>query len=74
MKKAGIFIFFIFLNIVSFAQCAMCRASVESSQQAGETWANGFNSGILYLMAVPYVAFAVIAWLYYKNYYSKNKN
>ena len=37
------------------AQCAMCKAAVESSQGQQNSVANGINKGILYLMAVPYL-------------------
>ena len=51
-----------------FAQCAMCKAVVESNLQTGETIAQNINNGILYLMAVPYLAMAVIGYLVYKHY------
>lgn len=37
------------------AQCAMCKASVESSQGQKNSVAAGINKGILYLMAIPYL-------------------
>ena len=36
------------------AQCAMCKAAVESYQKNGCGIGAGLNSGILYLMAMPY--------------------
>lgn len=42
------------------AQCAMCKASVESSQGQKNSVAGGLNTGILYLMAVPYLLIAFI--------------
>lgn len=36
------------------AQCSMCSAVVESSQKSGSQLAEGLNSGILYLMGIPY--------------------
>ncbi len=49
-------ILFVTLNTNSIeAQCAMCKASVESSQGQTNSVAGGLNTGILYLMAVPYV-------------------
>ena len=44
------------LHISSFAQCAMCRAVVE---QGGEETAEGINSGIVYLMAFPYLIITI---------------
>ena len=42
------------------AQCAMCKASVESSQGQKNSVAANLNTGILYLMAVPYLLIAFI--------------
>jgi hypothetical protein len=47
------------------AQCAMCRAVVE---QGGEEVAEGINSGIVYLMAFPYIVVAVALYLLYRNW------
>ena len=47
------------------AQCAMCRAVVE---QGGEEIAEGINSGIVYLMAFPYIVVAVASYLLYRNW------
>lgn len=52
----------------SYPQCAMCRVVAESSQDAGGTIANGLNSGILYLMACPYVLIVFgLIWMYYRR-------
>ncbi len=47
------------------AQCAMCRAVLESgeSQEA----AKGINNGIIYLMAIPYLVVGVIGYFVYKT-------
>jgi len=63
--KKHYFILFILLILVLLpniteAQCAMCKASVESSQGQKNSVAGGINQGILYLMAVPYVLLAFI--------------
>ena len=59
MKKQWVFIFLIVLLVAlpefSEAQCAMCKAAVESSQGQKNSVAAGINKGILYLMAVPYL-------------------
>ena len=58
MKKQWFYIFSILLLIglpqITEAQCAMCKAAVESSQGQKNSVAAGINKGILYLMAVPY--------------------
>ena len=64
-KKASL-LFLIFLTGQDiFGQCAMCRAVVE---QGGEQVAEGINSGIVYLMAFPYLLVAVAFYLFYRNW------
>jgi hypothetical protein len=58
------------LPFLSKAQCSMCRAVAESSQQGGSSIAEGLNDGILYLMAIPYVLLAALGILLYR--YKKN--
>lgn len=55
---------------VSFAsaQCAMCRTTLENNVSNGNIGiAAGINFGILYLFFAPYLAVAVIAWLWYRT-------
>ncbi|NND94717.1 MAG: hypothetical protein HKN45_07600 [Flavobacteriales bacterium] len=51
------------------AQCAMCRAVIESDVAAnGQRVSEGINHGILYLMGFPYLLmFAVAAFLFRKQ-------
>ena len=49
------------------AQCAMCRASVESNLSSGQsTVGAGLNKGILFLLSMPYLAIGIIAYLWYR--------
>jgi hypothetical protein len=49
-------VFFICLQTDLNAQCAMCKQAAESSLKANpNSMARSLNSGILYLMAVPYL-------------------
>jgi hypothetical protein len=66
MKKFLTLVFFSFVAISGYAQCAMCKAVVESNQ-AGDSLAKGLNIGIIYLMSVPYLLIAVLAILIYKH-------
>lgn len=60
--------FFLLVQVSAFAQCAMCRASVENNVSNGDTSIGaGLNMGILYLFAMPYLIAAVIGFLWYKN-------
>ncbi|PWH84221.1 hypothetical protein DIS18_06700 [Algibacter marinivivus] len=64
-----LFSFFFFLN--SNAQCAMCRAVLESEE--GQTAAEGINDGIVYLMAIPYILVAGIGYFIYRKYKTLKK-
>jgi len=53
------------------AQCAMCRSTLENNYSNGDPGiAAGINTGILYLLSMPYLAIIVIGYLWYKS--SKN--
>ena len=65
-------ILFIIIAVLSItidvnAQCAMCKAVVETNLESGDTKGMGLNNGILYLMAIPYIAAIVFAILYYNQ-------
>ncbi|MGB5817866.1 MAG: hypothetical protein WBG90_00170 [Saonia sp.] len=47
------------------AQCAMCRAVLESEENSSA--AEGVNNGIVYLMAIPYVLIAALFYFIYKK-------
>ena len=50
------------------AQCAMCRASVETNvNEDGIGFAARLNTGILYLFVTPYLLAMVIAYLWYRK-------
>jgi hypothetical protein len=69
MNKQLRILFFLFLlpSVDSRlqAQCAMCKAVVESG--GGDT-AEGINNGIVYLMAFPYLIVAISIFLFVRNY------
>jgi hypothetical protein len=50
-----------------FSQCAMCRASIENNANNGVISSSNLNVGILYLLSMPYLAIAIIGYLWYKN-------
>lgn len=62
-----VFALFIFTQINSYAQCAMCRASVENNVANGDTSIGaGLNAGILYLFVMPYLMAMVIGFFWYR--------
>ncbi|MDL5513873.1 hypothetical protein QSE00_18775 [Arenibacter sp. M-2] len=56
---------FLLVPNISEAQCAMCRAVLES--EGSEAAAKGINNGIVYLMAVPYLLVAGLFFFIYKK-------
>jgi hypothetical protein len=54
--------------LASTAQCAMCRTQLENNVSNGEAGiAAGINTGILYLLAMPYLIALVIGYFWYKS-------
>ena len=53
----------------AYAQCAMCKSVLESNIDGGSVIGSGLNDGILYLMAMPYLALAIVAfaWMRYNK-------
>jgi len=68
MYKRALYIA-LFLFLISMldaeAQCAMCRAVLESDEDTSK--AEGINNGIVYLMAFPYILVGVIGYIIYRN-------
>ncbi|MFO7256432.1 MAG: hypothetical protein DIU61_001980 [Bacteroidota bacterium] len=51
-----------------WGQCAMCRTQLENNFSNGNPGiAAGVNTGILYLLAMPYLAVAIIGYFWYKS-------
>ena len=61
----------ILLPTITYAQCAMCRAALESS--GNKTKVEAVNDGIVFLMAVPYILVAGIGYVVYRMYSKKEK-
>jgi hypothetical protein len=68
-KRILFFLLSIFYSLTSNAQCAMCRAALESS--GNKTKVEAVNDGIVFLMAIPYILVAAIGFAIYKMYYKK---
>lgn len=69
MKKwqviTAIVLFFSFASVNALkAQCSICT---KTASQLGEKPAKGLNSGIVYLMVVPYAIVGVIGYRWWKR-------
>jgi heme/copper-type cytochrome/quinol oxidase subunit 2 len=69
--KLFFFLFYFLFSLKGNTQCAMCRAVLESEE--GQSTAKGINDGIMYLMAVPYLLVAGIAFMIYWKYFREKK-
>ncbi|REA59908.1 hypothetical protein DSL64_16510 [Dyadobacter luteus] len=72
MKKTavlfGMLAMLVLSSVDTWAQCAMCRGSVESTIGNGRNNVGvGLNTGIVYLFVMPYLIVAVIGYLWYRN-------
>jgi len=66
------FLFSFFFSLSTQAQCAMCRAALESEE--GSVKAEAVNDGIVYLMAIPYILVGVLGYAIYRLKYGKKKD
>ena len=64
-KTLFIFLLLVLFTLHSEAQCAMCRAVIES-EESGDV-AKGINNGILYLMVFPYILVGGIGYIIYRS-------
>ncbi|MEZ4932446.1 MAG: hypothetical protein R2788_10045 [Saprospiraceae bacterium] len=49
------------------AQCPMCKIGAESNLKDGGSAGKGLNTGILYMLALPYVLVGTIGFIWWKN-------
>lgn len=59
-----------FTQVDVSAQCAMCKQAVQSNlgnNNDGRKIGIGLNSGILYLMGIPYMIVGIIAVAFYRK-------
>jgi len=67
-RKIFLVILFVSGQLLSIAQCAMCRATAESaSENVDKGIGEGLNSGILYLMGAPYILLAVVGVIFFRK-------
>jgi len=68
-QKSIFFILSVLFILQTNAQCAMCRAVLESEE--GQTTAQGVNNGIVYLMVIPYILIGGLAFFIYRKLSNK---
>lgn len=68
-KAVYILLLLVLISVDAEAQCAMCRAVLES--EADQSAAKGINDGIMYLMVFPYLLMGGVAYMIWR---SRKKN
>lgn len=77
MKKKAILILFVLLFSFAVspnvnAQCSMCTINAEQGVKNGNTQTAGLNTGVLYLLSLPYLMAVIVGVVWYKKYRKKN--
>ena len=77
MKKTVSLIVILLLASVSIevlAQgCPMCKTAIEEARKNGSHVGDTLNSGIMYLLALPYIVVSVFGVIWYKNHKASKK-
>jgi hypothetical protein len=63
----------VFTHPAAKAQCAMCTANAEMGVKNGNTQTKGLNSGVLYLLAIPFLLAGGIGVLWYTSFRKKGQ-
>jgi hypothetical protein len=73
VKKIVALLFLLTIIFPEFiqAQCAMCKAVVETGKD--KELIEGVNNGILYMMGVPYLLMMVVGIAWYNKYMRPEK-
>ena len=69
MKGFVLFLCIVFINVTAaLSQCAMCRSTLENNYSNGNPGiAAGINTGILYLLVMPYLAVLILGYFWFKS-------
>lgn len=57
----------VFFGESTFAQCAMCQATAETSIDAGSSAAEGLNKGIMYLFFMPWIILGTVSYFWWRS-------
>lgn len=69
MKRLGLLMSFLLVSVLNAsAQCAMCRSTLENNFSNGNPSVGaGINTGILYLLVLPYLAVLILGYFWFKS-------
>lgn len=66
-KLSSLVIIMLVVLSASIAQCPMCKMAAESNLENGGTAGLGLNMGILFMLTMPYLIVATLAFVWYRN-------
>ncbi len=58
---------FLLIVVCLAAQCPMCKIAAQSNLENGGTAGTGLNTGILYILLIPYFVVGTIGIVWYRN-------
>lgn len=62
----------VLLPLAAQAQCVMCKTQVEAARQERDDYnVSGLNTGILYMMTVPYLLIGAVGYFWYRRTHPK---
>jgi amino acid transporter len=67
MKKLLLLLVCLGFSAAMMGQCAMCRATAEQASEKNSGIAEGLNSGIVYLMLLPYLLFMIGGLVFFRK-------
>lgn len=67
MKKLIILLLIFTCSLMYLDTQAQCSICTRTAMQMGHKPAQGLNDGILFLMAIPYLAIGVVGYKWWKN-------
>lgn len=70
-QRILLFALAMFVTATSYAQCPMCKTALGSARDNGSDVGSTLNSGILYLLVLPYAIAMVFGIIYYNKWRKK---
>jgi hypothetical protein len=70
-KILFVIIVVVFTSVDVLAQCPMCKTALGSARDNGSDIGTTLNSGILYLLVLPYAIASIFGIIYYNKWRKK---